>query len=210
MTNRIKAYSYVRFSTPEQARGDSKRRQIERAQEYAAYRGLELVDDAYMDLGVSAYRGRNSEDGALAGFLLAVSDGVIERGSYLLVESMDRISRDRPRRAIRLLEDICDAGIIVVTLADRKEYSVDTLDGDPMAFMYAYMVAIRANEESETKAKRIRAAWNQKRKNATDSKTIMTSRCPAWLRLSEDGNEFEPIRDRAAVVRRIFRKLTRA
>ena len=201
-----KAYSYVRFSTPEQSRGDSMRRQIERATDYARSQKLDLVDDAFMDLGISAYRGKNSEDGALADFLMAVKDGIIERGSYLLVESMDRISRDKPRKAIRLLEDICEAGIVVVTLADQKEYSQETLDDDPMAFMYAYMVAIRANEESETKAKRLRAVWHHKRQQATNGNAKLTARAPAWLRLSDDRKGFEEIPDRVAVVKRIFRE----
>lgn len=75
-----------------------------------------------------------------------------------------------------------------------------------MAFMYAYMVAIRANEESETKAKRIRAVWSQKRKNAAQGTAKMTSRCPAWLTLSDDRSEFETNKERVAIVKRIFRE----
>src|SRR5215212_1187114 len=37
-----RAYSYVRFSTPEQALGDSERRQVEGAQRYAAENNLVL------------------------------------------------------------------------------------------------------------------------------------------------------------------------
>jgi len=204
-----KAYSYVRFSTPEQARGDSKRRRIDKATEYALRRGLDLVSDEYMDFGVSAYRGRNSEDGALADFLSAVEDGAIEQGAYLLVESLDRISREKPRKAVRLLEDICDAGITLVTLGDGKEYSADRLNNDPMAFMWAYMIAIRANEESEVKAQRLREAWRKKRELAASENVPLTSRTPAWLRLSQDGRQFEQIEERVAVIRKIFREADR-
>ena len=58
-----KAYSYIRFSTPEQGHGDSERRQREAATEYAENNGLELVLDReyqFLDFGVSAYKGRNS------------------------------------------------------------------------------------------------------------------------------------------------------
>lgn len=206
---RPKAYSYVRFSTPEQARGDSKRRQIEKAKEYAAAHELDLVDDEYMDLGVSAYRGRNREEGALADFLLAVKDGVIERGSYLLVESMDRISRDKPRKALRLLEDICDSGIIVVTLADGKRYSTESLDESGMTLMWALMVAMRANEESEIKSQRVREAWRRKRQRASEDNHKLTARVPAWLKLSEDGRSFIPISDRVDVIKKIFAEADR-
>ena len=37
-----KAFSYVRFSTPEQAKGDSLRRQLERSKKYADEHGLVL------------------------------------------------------------------------------------------------------------------------------------------------------------------------
>ena len=43
LPNRPRAYSYVRFSTPEQMRGDSFRRQTEAAERYAAAHGLDLV-----------------------------------------------------------------------------------------------------------------------------------------------------------------------
>src|SRR5262245_57368805 len=99
-----KAYSYVRFSTPEQMRGDSFRRQTELARDYALKHKLELDDKlTFHDVGVSAYRGKNSETGRLADFQEAVRKGLVPRGAYLLVESLDRISRQAARRAFRVL-----------------------------------------------------------------------------------------------------------
>ena len=117
-----KVYSYTRFSTPEQASGDSSRRQSDAALRWAKGKGLEL--DAALSLtdeGVSAYRGGNvEEDRGLGAFLFACREGLIERGSYLLVESLDRISRMTPRRVQRLLDDIVDAGVTIVTLNDGQ------------------------------------------------------------------------------------------
>src|SRR5262249_429406 len=49
-----KAYSYLRFSTPEQMKGDSQRRQLEAARSYALEKGLELDEElTFHDLGVS-------------------------------------------------------------------------------------------------------------------------------------------------------------
>jgi DNA invertase Pin-like site-specific DNA recombinase len=195
-----KAYSYLRFSTPEQAQGDSLRRQGELAVQYAASHGLDLDERSYRDLGMSAYRGANAETGMLGEFLDMVKAGNIERGSFLLVESLDRISRNKPRKAVRLLERICEEGITVVTLNDGKVYSEETLDDDPMAFMWAFMIAIRANEESATKSRRVRAAWDQKRRKAKE--TPLTRIAPGWLRL--EGDRFVVIKERARVVKRIF------
>ena len=38
---RVRAYSYIRFSSPAQAAGDSLRRQTERAEAYCKRRGLD-------------------------------------------------------------------------------------------------------------------------------------------------------------------------
>ena len=46
------AYSYIRFSTPEQMKGDSLRRQLEASRKYAAEHDL-VLDDTLRDLGKS-------------------------------------------------------------------------------------------------------------------------------------------------------------
>src|ERR1700739_3168974 len=96
-----KPYSYARWSTPEQARGDTLRRQLEMSREYAAEQGLEL-DETFRDPGVSAYRGKNRHEGALANFIAQIDSGKIERGSFLLVESLDRLSREQVLFALEL------------------------------------------------------------------------------------------------------------
>ena len=72
------AYSYVRMSTDAQLKGDSLRRQVELSRRYAEEYGLELVDeDAFRDIGVSAFKGANVESGALGRFLRAVDQGTV-------------------------------------------------------------------------------------------------------------------------------------
>src|SRR6266702_3132134 len=93
ITNMPRAYSYLRFSTPEQSKGDSYRRQSKLAKDYVDRHGLVLDDKlSFNDLGVSAFRGLNSVAGRLGAFREAVRVGLVPRGSYLLVESLDRIS----------------------------------------------------------------------------------------------------------------------
>jgi DNA invertase Pin-like site-specific DNA recombinase len=199
----VKAYSYVRFSTPEQSKGDSLRRQTQAAEDYAARHGLELVDASYQDLGVSAYRGTNAHSGKLSEFREAVRDGTIAPGSYLLIESMDRLSRQEPRTATRLLEDICTEGVTVVTLNDNRVYNLETFSSDPMAFILAYMVSIRSHEESKTKSLRIAASWNNKRAKASDKP--LTALAPGWLTLDKTTASFLPIPERVEVVQKVFK-----
>src|SRR5262245_20911458 len=88
------AFSYVRFSTPEQAKGDSLRRQTEKAEQYCQRRGWTLDTSLTLhDLGVSAFHGKNALVGNLGEFLKAVQRGTVLPGSVLIVESFDRISR---------------------------------------------------------------------------------------------------------------------
>ncbi len=87
------AYSYIRFSTPEQARGDSLRRQMDLSAQYARDNGLQL-DETLTDKGVSGFRGQNIKEGALGSFLKHIQSGRIKPGSVLLDEALDRLSRD--------------------------------------------------------------------------------------------------------------------
>jgi DNA invertase Pin-like site-specific DNA recombinase len=90
-----KAYSYIRLSSERQLLGVGLQRQLDLSRKYAKDHDLDLVDESFQDLGVSAYHGDNLVEGKLGAFLDAVKDGTIERGSYLLVESLDRISRQK-------------------------------------------------------------------------------------------------------------------
>lgn len=199
---RRKAYSYVRFSTPEQAKGDSKRRQTAMAVEYAERHNLDLDDTlTFQDEGVSSFKGKNAETGKLAEFLEAVRLGLVPQGSVLLVENLDRISRQTARKALRTIEQIIESGVSLVTLTDGKEYDEAALD-DGMSFMIAMLTLMRGNEESERKSHRGRQAWIGKK--AKLKQQIMTRMCPAWLEPLPDMTGFKVIQDRAKVVKKIY------
>ena len=121
-----RAYSYVRFSSPEQMKGDSFRRQTEAAQQYAERHGLELDTELKLtDLGVSAYRGANFEAG-LGRFIEAVDQGEVPAGSYLLIENLDRFSRDKIMDTLARFNALLRKGINIVTLSDGRESTQQT------------------------------------------------------------------------------------
>jgi len=200
------AFSYVRFSTPEQSQGDSYRRQATMAADYAAAHGMTLDRSLNLfDLGVSAYRGRNVAQGALATFKKAVEDGRVPQGSVLLIENLDRLSRQTARVAARALEDIVDLGVDVVTLSDGRRYSEKALNEDPLAFLMVVIGFLRGHDESLQKSRRLSAVWSAKRGRAHDAAAkIMTARCPGWLTPRSDRSGFEVIPARAAIVLRVF------
>jgi DNA invertase Pin-like site-specific DNA recombinase len=204
LTATPRVYSYVRFSTPEQALGDSKRRQVDSARAWAVEHGLEL-DEELRDEGVSGFRGANTKDEAALGtFLQAVNAGDVPRGSYLVVESLDRLSRDRLLAAQSILINLLLAGINVVTLSDGRTYSEASVNANPIDLIASLLVFMRANEESETKAKRLRASWSARRARAVESGARMTTNGPAWLRAAGDGWEIIP--ERRVIIERIFRE----
>ena len=197
------AYSYIRFSSEPQAWGDSRRRQTAAAARYARQNNLALDDGlTFQDLGVSAFRGRNSRTGALGAFLAAIEQGVIAPGSYLLVESFDRLSRDQILSAQALFLQIIQAGIYVATLIDGRLYSAQSINTNPYELLISLVSMMRANEESAHKSARLNATWKRKRARALVKP--LTSRCPAWLRLNRTAGLFEVIDRKADIVRRIF------
>ncbi len=197
------AYSYIRFSTPEQSKGDSLRRQLELSEQYAFDNGLTLDTTlTFHDLGVSAYRGGNVERGRLGEFLQACDGGLVLPGSYLLVESLDRLSREAVMEALELFLSILNRGITIVTLGDRRVYRKSSGIDVSMDLIISITIMTRAHDESLTKSRRQRAAWNNKRANIATKK--LTARCPLWLKLNDDRTEFSFIPDRAELVREII------
>lgn len=190
------------MSTDLQLKGDSRRRQLEASREYAERNGLNLADDAQLeDIGISAFKGANLKEGALGRFLEAVEQGAVARGSYLIVESLDRISRDHILAAQSVFLRIIQAGINLVTLTDGRVYRAgETNLGD---LVISLVIMSTAHEESLKKSQRVGAAWKHKRLKAAEG-TPMTERCPAWLHLSSDRKAYEIIPARVDIVRRIF------
>jgi DNA invertase Pin-like site-specific DNA recombinase len=205
-----KAYSYVRFSTPQQALGDSLRRQTEKAERYAVEHGLTLDTDLKMtDAGVSAFRGKNATTGALGGFLRAVESNYVPAGSYLLIENIDRLSRDHVLEASTLFSQLILAGIIIVTLTNGEVYSRQRLNEEPYAMLMIVLEQIRANQENVRKSQLIGDAKARKKQqlvaNGVNGKPY-TRQTPAWITWSDERKAYELLPDRAAIVREIFER----
>jgi DNA invertase Pin-like site-specific DNA recombinase len=178
-------------------------RQLEKSRNYAEEKGL-LFDDSLTikDLGLSAFSGKHRRRGALGEFLKAVQAGRVPRGSFLVVESLDRLSREKIMTAFDQLRKITSYGITVVSLMDRMEYTHETWNAN-INMVYASLGQMfRSYDESNTKSIRHTDNWEAKRKNIAEKK--LTALAPAWLKLNENKDKFEEIEDRVKLVRRIF------
>jgi DNA invertase Pin-like site-specific DNA recombinase len=199
------AYSYIRFSHPSQAEGDSLRRQTEAAAAWCERNGVALDTSLTLhDKGVSGYTGKHRENPdrhALALFLRAVEKERVARGSYLLIENLDRLSREDEVPATNLLTNILMAGVNVVQLAPYEMLLTEKSNG--WELMRAVMELSRGHGESAIKSERVGKAWANKRKAARENGKPLTLRLPGWVEERDGGLFLVP--ERAAVVRLIFR-----
>lgn len=180
-----KVYSYIRFSTPEQALGDSERRQLEGAKAFAARKNLPLDESLKLiDKGRSGYHGTNRTQGKFGEFLSLVKDGKIASGSILVVENIDRLSREPPLAALSTCTELIHAGITIATLEPPNEYNSETIK---MGLIYQLVGQIDgAHQASSLKSSRIRESRKTARLKArVDGKTL-TKRFPLWI-VEKDG-----------------------
>ncbi len=107
-----RAYSYLRVSCLAQAHGDGLRRQDDFAAQICQEEGWCLDDTlSFVDRGRSAFHGDNARIGALSRFLAAVKSGRVAAGSVLIIECIDRLSREQVDEAYDLFLAILKSGV---------------------------------------------------------------------------------------------------
>ncbi len=175
-----KAYSYARFSHPDQAKGDSLRRQIERGKDFARKHNLTLTP-LVADMGKSAFHADHLKSGSLGKFIKLIEEGIVEKGDWLIVESLDRISRQDPLKAFSLFTQIITSGVILCTVADGMIYTEEKVNENASLLFVSLGVMIRANEESKTKSMRIKENWSRVIKQAKEEFVQIPGKVPAWI-----------------------------
>jgi len=193
----IIAYSYIRFSTPEQLKGDSLRRQLQESKEYAEEKGWYLDETLDLnDLALSAFDGTHKRKGRLGKFLQLVKDDEINRGTkatVLMVEEFDRLSREEIRIANRQFQDIHEAGIDIAITKEDKIYNQESLN-DPMQLIFSILYMAQAHNESRIKSERLKSTWEEKRKTGPHRAIRhgrVSKKTPIWIELSEDGQKYK-------------------
>ena len=128
VVNGKRAFSYLRWSTAPQEWGTSEIRQSGLAKAYCEQHELTLVDTV-SDRGVSAYRGKNRTR-ALGDLVDA-----IKANDYLLVEDVDRLSRQDWLTAVTFVGQILDKGVTIVTLHDGQRIDAKAFRQNPGTFL---------------------------------------------------------------------------
>ncbi|MEP2725056.1 recombinase family protein [Roseibium sp.] len=193
---------YIRWSSSEQGKGSSLERQREDCRRHAADQGWTVLEEM-VDDGISAFKGEHASTGSLGNFVRDVEIGRYPDGVVLLVEKLDRLSRQEPGRVFMWMMNLTEAGVTVATVDGSRRYSKGNFD---MASIIEVVVKAQlSHEESQKKSQRLGAAWAAKRRRLNaGEKFVMTRRAPAWLDVVGTPPSFVPNAERAAIVRRIF------
>lgn len=197
-------YSYLRFSSTSQADGDSIRRQESLRDSWLRRNPRVRLDSTLTlaDYGVSGYTGehRLNRKHALAMFLELVEAGQVVKGAYLIVENLDRLTREDPVESIPAVMSLIKCGIRVVQLAPVEIIYARGMD--PSKIMLMLMELCRGHEESKRKSNLCGEAWAEK-KRAARAGVPHGKSVPAWLELAN--GKYRVRQDAARAIRLIFK-----
>jgi DNA invertase Pin-like site-specific DNA recombinase len=202
LIERLIAISYSRFSDPTQGDGDSEDRQWKMFLSFCERHNLVPAKDHFIDRGLSGFTGKHRDKGDLGRLIGLLKDNPgFAKGKILVVEAWDRLGRLVPNKQIRLIEELLETGLKIGICRLNDIFEIADF-GTPKWMMLAAFVQM-AYEESRQKSERVRAAWKSKRIKAREKGSIVTGRLPAWLTVVN--GVMQPLPDRVAVVKRIFK-----
>jgi DNA invertase Pin-like site-specific DNA recombinase len=197
----VKAILYIRWSSDEQTSGNSLERQTANLTAYCQRAGLE-ISETLVDEGLSGFKGEHlSEKGKLGALLVGRIDNGLCSGMALVVEDMDRLSRQGIVAAGSLIERIGKGDVTIHIAKDGqiiRPGSSNNLDTAIRNVVNAY----NAEDYSKKISGRVTSAWAAKHKNSANGECI-TANLPPWLNGSI-GEQVSVDEAKAAVVREIF------
>jgi len=200
------AISYRRFSSRKQEQGDSLRRQLDKATGVCQRKKWELNEEAsIVDAGKSASKGRHLKKGELGVFLQLCQAGHFQKGTVLIVEQLDRLSRLPISQTQELIKQILETGVEIYTCDPEMHLRRKDLDDIAKVIQLACL-ADAARRYAESLGERSAANWKQKRRRLKDGHK-MTRRCKGWLKIDEDRTTFTVKPKAAQTIKLIFKMI---
>lgn len=175
-------YSYARVSSDYQtiqSGGDGIPRQLKLHQDFATEFNIPTEDLTgsqlqFIDEAKSGSKGAHLKAGAgLAAFLAMAKAGKLKSNPALTVESFTRLGRLPTNRAQPLFFDIINAGVVLLTLKDRRAYTVESINKDKGQIYQVSAMMQAANAYSEDLAFYVGKSWDKRRGTPTGMS-------PAW------------------------------
>ena len=161
-----------------------------------------------MDRGVSAFRSTHQKTGALGAFIDAAEAGTIPPGSILVVEDVDRFSRDTASRAEELLLKLFNQELALGIVRDDVIVDREKYDTDIGVRVMLLTRRDAANDYSAKLSDRIHNVWDKRRQAWEQNGTLYLGRGsrPFWL--GDNGTNFIVDQDAAEIIRLIFKLST--
>jgi DNA invertase Pin-like site-specific DNA recombinase len=194
---------YRRFSTDEQEGGDSLTRQLEACEAFAQSKGW-TITDRLEDEGFSAFKNAHIEFGKLGTLTRQIQNGELERGTILIAEKLDRLSRREFGEAMAWIWNLTKQGV-VIAIADSG--AIYDHKPDIGSFISAAVTADQNHRESEKKSVNVLSAKRNLWRDAqtkTGKWVNAAARIPSWLTRNETRNGWIVDDGRAAIVRQIY------
>lgn len=201
----MEAIVYVRWSTEDQTIGDSKKRQTELAQKLCQAQGW-TITETIVEAGKSAFHGRHrAAGGKLAGIEKRAASGELA-GMALIVEAMDRLSRERPEESLSLLNNLTRQGLTIAESSTHLIYTAKAIADNWQTLLIPFIRAGLAHEESLNKSKRVKAAYQttMQRGHKTKDGLVDMRFAPSWI--ERVNNTYYVNEERAQVVRLIYQR----
>lgn len=190
--------SYSRFSSDQQKKGDSLKRQLEIYQSIVKQHSLIDIGQAFIDEGKSAYKGKHldAQLGSMIQVLVAMN---LQSKPVLVIEKWDRLSRLEMNATIDLFRRVVGVADIL-DASDGALYTSETMN-DITGYITLGLKAHQAHVFSKNISERVRAAKKRQSLESAD-KIIKGRNYPKWLEIVD--NAFVEIPERVTTIKKIF------
>lgn len=199
------AYSYSRVSTNNQAvSGAGIARQTQMFEGWLAVHPEYVAGDAIVDDGLSGFKGHNlRENAGLGSFLSKAKANDLPKGCCLVIEALDRLSRQDASAARELVNKILDAGVSIAIIKFNTilyTKSKLSLTSDILLTAAFHLAHLEATQRSD----RNKAVAEHHVKKARSEGFKIKKTCTFWMELSEDRDEFVFIPEKVKLIERMI------
>lgn len=201
------AFSYQRVSDPKQTKSGRSGldRQADAFLAFCSRHSLTPNSDPLVDRGLSAYHGRHRSRGALGAFIAAAEARKIPEGTVLVVEDLDRFSRETASHAEELLLALFRQHLALGIV--RDDVVVDRARYDSDLGLRVMLLTRRdaAHDYSKKLSGRISDVWKRRQQawEQQGRRYLGKGSRPFWL--ADDGHTFTEVPHAVELVQRMFR-----
>jgi DNA invertase Pin-like site-specific DNA recombinase len=174
------AISYIRWSSGLQDSGSSLARQTAAFNSFCQAHHLTPFHDNFLDKGKSGFKAEHRK-GDFGKFLAMAEQGAFPPNSVLVVEALDRFSRELPLSVAATFQAITKLGIAIGVCQDNRIYFAEDL-ADMGSVVSLIVKMCSAHQFSAVLSTRVKSAKAVQRTRGNKTKEGKVSAlCPRWL-----------------------------